>query len=68
MDRQRLRPVSRTNPIPVHRVQAPAVSCTRCESPDTEPVMMRHHTCDAGEWFRCKECGHTFTAPSAWPL
>lgn len=68
MQPPRLRPTS-TNPIPAHRAQAATVSCTRCESPDTEPlVTMRRHTCDAGEWFRCKECGHTFSAPSTWPL
>jgi hypothetical protein len=42
-------------------------TCIRCASSDTEPLaMMQRHTCDADDWVRCNECGHTFTAPR-WP-
>jgi uncharacterized Zn finger protein len=66
------RPRSRLIP-PAHSIPArPALSstarCTRCGSPDTEPLArMRRHTCDdADEWVRCNECGHAFTTPR-WP-
>lgn len=58
---------SSTPSSPIGNAQAispPLLSCTRCGSRETEPVTtMRRCTCDAGEWVRCDECGHIFTAP-----